>query len=137
MRYSRGRFGYSCAVSMPKPESRSKNAGHAPSLAPSLAQGQLALGARLGLVAIALTLETVLQSYLIQQRPIFTTSGLAGAVHEIQHWLFRFLIAYAAACALLYSLGRRGSLGSIGASHRDAPIRLGWLAIHSLLLIPL
>jgi len=128
MRYSRGRFGYSCAVSMPVPESPVLHAAHSP--------WQLALGARLGLIAVALTLETLALSFLIQQAPVTSAVGLAAIVHDVQHWLFRFLIAYAAACALLFSLGRRTSLASIGASHRDAPIRLGWLAGHVLCLVP-
>jgi exosortase E/protease (VPEID-CTERM system) len=115
-------------MSMPVSESAPLTAGHSP--------WQLALGARLGLVAVALTLETLALSFLIQQTPVTSAVGLAAVVHDIQHWLFRFLIAYAAACALLFSLGHRGSLASIGSSHRDAPIRLGWLAAHALTLIP-
>lgn len=111
-------------MSVPVPESRPFDAG------------QLALGARLGLIAIALTLETLLLSFLIQQTPVASAAGLAAVVHDVQHWLFRFLIAYAVACVILFSLGRRGSLASIGASDRDAPIRPLWLAVHALSLIP-
>ncbi len=85
-------------MSVPVPESRPFDAG------------QLALGARLGLIAIALTLETLLLSFLIQQTPVASAAGLAAVVHDVQHWLFRFLIAYAVACVILFSLGRRGSL---------------------------
>jgi exosortase E/protease (VPEID-CTERM system) len=94
------------------------------------------LGARLGLVAIALTLETLLLSFLIQQAPVAAATGLAALVHDTQHWLFRFLIAYAVACFMLFSLGRSGSLASIGAGQRAAPIRPAWLAVHALVLIP-
>src|ERR1039457_6027987 len=97
---------------------------------------QLALGARLGIIALALTLETLLLSFLIQETPAMSATGLAAAVHDVQHWLFRFLIAYAAACVLLFSLGRRGSLASIGASESGAPIRLAWLVVHGLSLLP-
>jgi len=111
-------------VSVPVPESRPLN------------PGRLALGARIAIIAIVLALETLLLSFLIQQTPVSSATGLAAAVRDVQHWLSRFLIAYAVACAILYSLGRRSSLASIGASDRNAPIRLGWLALHGLCLIP-
>jgi exosortase E/protease (VPEID-CTERM system) len=111
-------------VSAPATESRSFN------------PGRTALGARLGTIAVVLTLETLALSFLIQQTPVTAATGLAALVHDIQHWFFRFLIGYAVACVILFSLGRRGSLASIGVSHRNAPIRLGWLAAHLLCLVP-
>ncbi len=101
-----------------------------------LIPAHLALGARLAIIALALTLEMLPLSFLIQETPVMSATGVAAAVHDVQHWLFRFLIAYAAACVLLFSLGRRGSLASIGARDSGAPIRLAWLVVHGLSLLP-
>lgn len=136
LQYRRRRFGYSCAVSIPVRDPRPLDPEQTPGQAPALSPRRPALGTRLGLIAIALTVETLLLSYLIQQTPVDSVTGLAALVHDSQHWLFRFLIAYAVACFMLYALGRSGSLASIGASQRDAPIRPAWLAVHVLLLIP-
>lgn len=96
----------------------------------------LTLGVRLGITALALTLEALLLQLLVEAAPAMPTTGLAAAVHDVQHWLIRFLVAYAVACVMLFSLGRRGSLASIGASHSGAPIRLEWLIVHGLSLLP-
>jgi hypothetical protein len=101
-----------------------------------LIPAHLTLGVRLGITALALTLEALLLQLLVEATPAMPTTGLAAAVHDVQHWLIRFLVAYAVACVMLFSLGRRGSLASIGASHSGAPIRLEWLIVHGLSLLP-
>jgi exosortase E/protease (VPEID-CTERM system) len=98
--------------------------------------GGLGLGARLGLIALSLSAETLLLSYLIQQTPVTAAVGFAALVHSVQHWLFRFLIAYAVACLMLFSLARQGSLASIGSQYADAPLRAKWLVAHALCLAP-
>ena len=98
--------------------------------------GGLGLGARLAIIALCLTAETLLLSFLIQQTPVMEAVGFAALVHAAQHWLFRFLIAYAVACLMLFSLGRRGSIASIGQQYANAPLRPMWLSVHALCLIP-
>jgi len=101
-----------------------------------LGAAELGLGARLGIIAICLSAETLLLSFLIQQTPVMAAVGLADLVHTAQHWLFRFLIAYAVACLMLFSLGRQGSIASIGRQYADAPLRPVWLIAHALCLAP-
>src|ERR1017187_3134721 len=91
---------------------------------------------RLGAIVAVLVAETLLLSYLIQGVPLESLVGFAAVVHNLQHWLFRFMIAYAASFALLVYLRGRGTLDAISATGLDAPIRISWLVVHALLLIP-
>jgi exosortase E/protease (VPEID-CTERM system) len=94
------------------------------------------VGPRLIAMAVVLAIETVLLSMLIQAT-ISEPVGIAAAVHSIQHWLFRFLIAYAMSWCMLLTL--RAGPGAFAKSARqtDIPLRLRWLFVHAALLGPL
>lgn len=96
----------------------------------------LGLGWRIGVIGLVLTVETVALSYLIQATFIAPT-GIADTVHEIQHWLFRFVIAYAASLAMMIYAGHEGRLKAISAAAAGAPVRVGWWIVHGVLLAPL
>jgi exosortase E/protease (VPEID-CTERM system) len=91
---------------------------------------------RIAAIAAVLLVETVLLSMLIQAS-ITAPVGLAAAVHDIQHWLFRLLIAYAVSLVMLLSLRRGTGLAAMSAEHFDAPLRLRWLVLHAMVLGPL
>lgn len=91
---------------------------------------------RLGFVAAFLAVETLLMSYLIQKTPLDGVFGPARMVRDVQHWLFRFLIVYAVALAMLAYLRAAGSRAATSTSWAQVPWRGGLLAIHGCLLPP-
>jgi exosortase E/protease (VPEID-CTERM system) len=97
---------------------------------------RFSLLARLLIVVALLAVETLLISGLIQSPLLDSLTGAARVTHEIQHWLFRFAIAYAASLAILLFLGGSGSIASTLAAPADAPVRVSWLALHLALLAP-
>src|SRR5208282_3640873 len=59
--------------------------------------------------------------------------GLGAVVHTAQHWGFRILVAFAAALALfVYVRGDEGL--KMAEASRTAPLNIGWLLGHLLLL---
>jgi exosortase E/protease (VPEID-CTERM system) len=92
--------------------------------------------ARLLIAVAILAVETVLISGLIQSPLLDSLTGAARVTHEIQHWLFRFAIAYVASLAILLFLRGSGSIASTLAAPADAPVRVPWLALHLGLLAP-
>lgn len=99
-------------------------------------QRRFGIGPRIIAIAIVLTAETVLLSMLIQAT-ITELSGFAAAVHSIQHWLFRFLIAYAVSWCMLLCLHEGTGVFARSAQQTDMPLRLRWLAVHAAILLPL
>ncbi len=99
-------------------------------------QRRFGIGPRIIAIAIVLTVETVLLSMLIQAT-IMDLSGFAAAVHSIQHWLFRFLIAYAVSWCMLLCLREGTGVFARSALQTDMPLRLRWLAVHCAILVPL
>jgi exosortase E/protease (VPEID-CTERM system) len=98
------------------------------------AVNRFGLWQRLFIISAVLTLETLLLSALIQSAPLGSLGGAAKVVHDLQHWLFRFIIAYAVSVAILMYLRRGGALEAISASARAAPLRISWLLAHMLLI---
>jgi exosortase E/protease (VPEID-CTERM system) len=94
------------------------------------------LRARITTIAAVLTVETVLLSMLIQAT-ITETDGIAAAVHGLQHWVFRWMIAYAASWVLLVTLRSGGGLAELQARYRTEPVRLRFLGAHVLFVAPL
>ena len=100
------------------------------------AQWRLGLLPRLLIVIGFLAVETLLISGLIQSPQLMQLTGAARVTHEIQHWAFRFLIAYAGSVAiLLYLRGAEGG-AAVAANIAAAPVSMLWLIAHGLLLIP-
>jgi exosortase E/protease (VPEID-CTERM system) len=99
-------------------------------------QRRFGIGPRIIAIAIVLTVETVLLSMLIQAT-ITELTGFAAAVHSIQHWLFRFLIAYGVSWCMLLCLREGTGVFAKSTLQTDLPLRLRWLAVHGAILAPL
>jgi exosortase E/protease (VPEID-CTERM system) len=93
------------------------------------------LTARLGILMAVLAGETVLASYCIQAAPLDSLSDAAQVLHSIQHWLFRFIIAYGISLAMLAYL-RTHVYAAAAAAADHAPLRLSWALIHVALIVP-
>jgi exosortase E/protease (VPEID-CTERM system) len=90
---------------------------------------------RLLTVAALLAIETLLISGLIQSPALDALTGAAKLIHDIQHWAFRFAIAYAGSFAILLYL--RGVESDAAApAIAAAPVRAPWLLLHIVLLAP-
>jgi exosortase E/protease (VPEID-CTERM system) len=100
-----------------------------------LQKPRFGLLARLLLAAAILAIETLLISGLIQSPALDALTGAAKLTHDIQHWLFRFAIAYAGSFAILLYLRGSGN-ASFAAMSNEAPVRVGWLLAHAALLAP-
>jgi exosortase/archaeosortase family protein len=98
--------------------------------------------ARLLAVAAVLGVETLLISGLIQSPALDALTGAAKITHDIQHWVFRFAIAYLGSFAiLLYLRGSDKGLSmlaadapGVAAPGAHAPVRVQWLLVHAALL---
>jgi exosortase E/protease (VPEID-CTERM system) len=103
----------------------------------SLAHPRLSFLQRLLILGAALSVELLLLSGLTQSAAVEQLTRSAKFTHEtahdIQHWLFRFLIAYTASLSiLLYTRGMR----NVGAAVANSPVRGLWLLIHAVLILP-
>jgi exosortase E/protease (VPEID-CTERM system) len=102
----------------------------------SVAQRRFGLLARLLVVLGFLAAETLLISGLIQGPSLDELTGAAKLTHEVQHWAFRFLIAYAGSFAILLYLRGARQNASMSAAIAEAPVSIRWLIVHALLLVP-
>jgi exosortase E/protease (VPEID-CTERM system) len=93
------------------------------------------LTARLGVIVAVLAAETVLASYFIQANFPSSLSYGAQVVHTVQHWLFRFIIAYGISLAMLAYL-RAPVYAAAAAAADHAPVRLHWACVHIALVVP-
>ncbi len=93
------------------------------------------LTARLGVLGAVLAAETVLASYFIQANFLNSLSDGAQFVHTVQHWLFRFIVAYGISLAMLAYL-RAPVYAAAAAAADHAPVRLRWALVHVALLAP-
>jgi exosortase E/protease (VPEID-CTERM system) len=93
------------------------------------------LTARLGIIVAVLAAETVLSSYFIQLSELNALSSGAEVLHGIQHWLFRFIIAYGISLTMLAYL-RANVYAAAAAAADHAPVRWGWACVHVALLVP-
>jgi exosortase E/protease (VPEID-CTERM system) len=101
-----------------------------------LPQQRFGLLTRLLAAAALLAIETLLISGLIQSPALDALTGAAKLTHDIQHWVFRFAIAYAGSFAILLYLRGSGSIASVTVIAADAPVRITWLLVHIALLAP-
>ena len=93
------------------------------------------LTARLGVIVAVLAAETVLASYFIQANFLSSLSDGAEVVHTVQHWLFRFIIAYGISLAMLAYL-RAPVYAAAAAAADRAPVRSHWGCVHIALVVP-
>jgi len=95
--------------------------------------------ARLGFIVCLLAIETLLISGLIQRVPLELVQGAPRVVRDVQHWLFRWVIAYGVSLGMLTYLREQPVLtdasAPVGDGHRSA--RYIWGLAHILLLVPL
>jgi exosortase E/protease (VPEID-CTERM system) len=91
--------------------------------------------ARLLVVVVLLAIETLLISGLIQSPALDALTGAAKLTHDIQHWVFRFAIAYAGSFAILLYL-RGGRIASVSAMPDGTRLSIPWLLVHLALLAP-
>jgi exosortase E/protease (VPEID-CTERM system) len=97
------------------------------------APSRFGLISRLAAIAIVASAEILLGSYLVQAIPIDRLHGAPEMLRLVQHWLFRFIIAYAVSLVMLASL--RGA--SVAAAFDSAErLRPRWALVHALLLVP-
>ncbi|MDP9089225.1 MAG: exosortase E/protease, VPEID-CTERM system [Pseudomonadota bacterium] len=89
---------------------------------------------RLLLAGAVLGVETLLISGLIQSPALDALTGAAKVTHDIQHWVFRFAIAYLGSFAILLYLRGSGKASSAAARGAPAPVRVQWLIVHAALL---
>jgi exosortase E/protease (VPEID-CTERM system) len=90
---------------------------------------------RLVVIGMVASAEILLGSYLVQAIPLDSLHGAPEALRRVQHWLFRFIIAYAASLALLASL-RGARLASALDTADQAAVRPRWALVHVLLIVP-
>jgi exosortase E/protease (VPEID-CTERM system) len=90
---------------------------------------------RLLVVFALLAIETLLISGLIQSPALDSLTGAARVTHEIQHWLFRFAIAYVVSFAMLLFMRSGGGIAPASVLP-NAPVRIQWLLVHLALLAP-
>ncbi len=89
--------------------------------------------ARLGILIAVLAGETLLASYFIQLSPLESLTGGPALLHDVQHWLFRFIIAYVISLAMLAYL-RTDAYTAAAAVIGRARARWSWLGVHLALL---
>jgi exosortase E/protease (VPEID-CTERM system) len=90
---------------------------------------------RLGVIAVLAAAEILLGSYLVQAVPIDALHGAPEMLRLVQHWLFRFLIAYAVSLALLLSLRGASLAAALDVPDRTV-VRPLWALAHVVLLVP-
>src|ERR1700685_2267298 len=100
------------------------------------ARSRLPLMPRLGIIAAILVVETLLVSFLIQKTPVDSLTGSALILRNAQHWLFRFMIAYAVSMAMLVYVRGDDMLAAVLATGSGARVRGGCGLAHLLLLVP-
>jgi len=95
------------------------------------------LVARLGFLAILFVAEKILLNSFVDFDLAQAATGFGALVRVAQHWGFRYLVAFAAAIALLAYVNRGESIRAAAASIRAAPIRGAWFFAHVVLIAAL
>lgn len=98
---------------------------------------RMSLAARVALLALILFAEKFALNFLVDFNATQRATGLAGLVRDAQHVGFRFLVAFALSLALLAYARADGRWSALEEAAHSAPVRLRWLALHGLLLLPL
>jgi exosortase E/protease (VPEID-CTERM system) len=89
---------------------------------------------RLAILAAVFFLEKLLLDSFVDSERAQAAQGLGGAVRLIQHWGFRFLIAFCGALTVFAWVRGGVRLASVGESMRSANTRVIWILVHILLL---
>lgn len=100
-------------------------------------RARLSLAARTCVLALALFGEKFLLNGFVNFRAAQAATGLATGVRLIQHFGFRFAVSFAIALALFIYVRGDAALAAVNEETRAAPVRLRWLALHAVLLVPI
>jgi exosortase E/protease (VPEID-CTERM system) len=90
---------------------------------------------RSGVIAAVLTAETLIVSYFVQATPVDSIAGAARILREVQHWGFRFFIAYAMSLVMLAYLRGPRLLSAISDLVLTVTVRTQWLLAHGLFFV--
>jgi len=95
------------------------------------------LGVRLAVAAGVLFLEKSVLNLFVDFTRAQDARGLGAALRVAQHWGLRFLVSLAVALVLFGYLSGRRELARANAAGRGVPVRIRWLALHLVLVVPL
>jgi exosortase E/protease (VPEID-CTERM system) len=97
----------------------------------------MSLATRAWVLALTLFLEKFLLNGFVSFRAAQAATGLGTAVRVAQHFGFRFAASFGIALALFVYVRGDAALRAVDDEARAQPIRLGWLALHAALLLPI
>jgi exosortase E/protease (VPEID-CTERM system) len=100
-------------------------------------RGRLTLFWRIGLAAALLMCEKSALNFFVDFDAVRAASGLGQFVRDVQHWGFRGLVTFAAALALFSYVRGDARLQNLNLRVCAEAVRLPWLAVHAVLLLPL
>ncbi len=92
---------------------------------------------RLGILVLALLLEKSLLDQFVDFERAQAAGGLGAVLRTGQHWGLRFLVALLAAIVLFGAVRGGEALESAAAPIRSAPVRMRFVLLHLLCLLPL
>lgn len=95
---------------------------------------RIGLPLRVAILAAMFLAEKILLNQFVDFDAAQTAQGLGGVLRVAQHWGFRFFVALAAAVALFAYVRGGAAFRAAQAALRAAPVRIGWLAAHLLLI---
>ncbi|HLK70450.1 MAG TPA: exosortase E/protease, VPEID-CTERM system [Steroidobacteraceae bacterium] len=104
---------------------------------PFASTARLSLAARLALLGLLLFCEKFALNFLVDFHATEHATGLGGWLRDVQHIGFRFVVAFALSLALFAYARADARWPACNEAARDAPVRLRWLLLHALLLLPL
>jgi exosortase E/protease (VPEID-CTERM system) len=95
---------------------------------------RIGLPVRVAILAAAFLAEKIFLNRFVDFERAESAQGLGAVLRVAQHWGFRFFVALTAAVALFaYVRGGQG-VRAAQAALRAAPLRIGWLVVHLLLI---
>jgi exosortase E/protease (VPEID-CTERM system) len=102
-----------------------------------LVRTNLTLSLRLAVAAVALFLEKASLNFFVDFQSAQAAEGLGAFVRTAQHWGFRFIVSLAISAAVFAYLRGGRELKEADSAARGVPIRLRYLALHLVLVLPL
>lgn len=97
----------------------------------------MGLPIRVSILAAAFLAEKIFLNQFVDPHGVDTAQGLGAVLRVAQHWGFRFLVALTAAVVLFAYVRGGERLKMIQAAVRTAPVRIGWVCVHVLLIAAL
>ena len=95
---------------------------------------RIGLPVRVAILAAAFLAEKILLNRFVDFDAAQTAQGLGVALRVAQHWGFRFFVALAAAVAVFATVRGGPGVKAAQAALRAAPMRIGWVVVHFLLI---